>query len=142
MRTIVLRGASSYERKEEMGNAPGLFQQSFPSIDPGILKLLPSAGFWNTPYMKSTAKAKLPSAQLILAAEEVTAGARRQKIPQSLLEASVDPIKGRGLLSTGDQPPHLVESKQSSWQEKKISSFHLYRFEMDSFSLSPSLCSK
>lgn len=123
MRTIVLWGASSYERKEEMGNMLRLFQQSFPSIDSGILKLLQSAGFWNTPYMKSTAKAELPSARLIPTAE-LTAGARRQKIPQSLLEASVDPIKGRGLLSTRDQPPHLVESKHSLCWEKK-NSFHL-----------------
>jgi len=74
--------------------------------------------------VKSTAKAKLPSAQLILAAAKVTAGAQRQKIPQSLLEASMDPIKGQGLLSTGDQPPHLVEFKQSSWLEKN-NGFHL-----------------
>lgn len=107
-------------KTEEMGNVLILLQQSFPSISPGILNLLSSAGFWNTPYTKSTAKAKLPLAQLIPVAEEVTAGAQRQKIPQSLLEASVDPIKGHSLFSTGDQPPHLVESKQSSWQKKNL----------------------
>lgn len=81
MRTIVLWGASSYEGKEEMGNMFDLFQQSFPSIDSGILKPLPSAGFWNIPYMKSTVKAELPLVWFIPTAEELTAGAQRQKIP-------------------------------------------------------------
>lgn len=107
-------------KREEMGNVLNLLQQSFPSISPGILNLLPSAGFWNSHYTIFTAKAKLPLAQLIPVAEEVTAVAQRQKIPQSLLEVSVDPIKGRGLFPTGDQLPHLVKSKQSSQQKKKI----------------------
>lgn len=107
-------------KTEEMGNVLILLQQSFPSISPGILNLLSSAGFWNTPYTKSTAKAKLPLAQLIPVAEEVTAGAQRQKIPQSLLEASVDPIKGHSLFSTGDQPPTSGRVQAKFLAEKKF----------------------
>lgn len=92
-----------------------LFRQWFPSIETGILTLWPSAGSWNSPYRKSAAKAT----QLILTAEDVTAGVRGQDVPQSLQKALVDHFKAVGLVSTRDWPPWLVKSKQNSQQKKK-----------------------
>lgn len=114
-----MRGVLLWKR-EGMGNVLSLLQQSFPSISPGILNLLPSAGFWNTHYTNPQQKQSChwPSSSRWQKKWQLWLRSRKSHSPSSRPQWIL--IKGQGLFPTGDQPPHLVKSKQSSWQEKKF----------------------
>lgn len=120
MRTILLWGASSCERKEEIGNALAFVSAVISIYQTGDFNAVTISRFLEQPLQEISSQSKATATQLILAAEDVTAGVRGQEVPQSLQEALVDPFKGSGVVSTRDWPLWLVKSKQSSQQKKKV----------------------
>lgn len=77
MRTVVLRGASSWEGKEEMGN--GLLQQLFSTHQLGGFKAAIISRFLEHPLCEIHSKSKAAMVPAHPCSRRMTTGTRRQK---------------------------------------------------------------